>query len=611
MPPTYRWIFDTLPPSGAKRGGDPSEHAFKHDLETFVREVIQNANDQATGTPVVALDLLELEGEALESFQRAMAWDELQAHLRAEDNTRTGQRVTRHLAEIERTGRLLLMSVADRNTVGLTGGEDDDGSHFRALCKDTLFSHKRRTSAGGSYGLGKSVLWAFSGLSTVLFASRLQHDPPGHASPRLIGRTELPSHELDGVGYMGAGWFGVPAPAKVASGLLRAESVWGKPAETLAKKLHLVRGAETGTTISIVGFRDPTNDAEASPDELRSAIRTHAAAFFWPAMQLEHRRLRVEVDGVAIDPLQVDAARPFVACWQGRKRPVEKLEAPGDVVVRSIPLEIPRQHKGHGAVSGHVDLIVRLAQEGSSEPGVGRIAAFRGAGMVVSYWDQQALAAALRPFHAVLACGEGRTEQPSEVDLLIDQFLRNAEPPGHDKWESTPLIKDTYVRGYGKALQRLTSGVLHALREVLAPAASPGVQGPERLRRRFPIGRRGGEGSAPSAFLFEGLTARFDGRRWSFSGSLRPAKPGPPWCATISLHELGEDGKALDKVGIEEISTGKGITVSIDEAGAHLEVKAGVKAVSFEGKSRPLAATAEVGELALEVSGELLGGPAR
>lgn len=84
MPPTHRWLFDTLPPSGAKRGGDPSEHAFKHDLETFVRGVIKNANDQATGTPVVALELLELEGEALESFQRAIAWDELQAHLRAE-----------------------------------------------------------------------------------------------------------------------------------------------------------------------------------------------------------------------------------------------------------------------------------------------------------------------------------------------------------------------------------------------------------------------------------------------------------------------------------------------------------------------------------------------
>ena len=36
-----RWVFDPLPASGARRGGDPSEHAFRHDLETFVREVEQ------------------------------------------------------------------------------------------------------------------------------------------------------------------------------------------------------------------------------------------------------------------------------------------------------------------------------------------------------------------------------------------------------------------------------------------------------------------------------------------------------------------------------------------------------------------------------------------
>ncbi|MFW6053743.1 MAG: hypothetical protein ACOC9J_02910, partial [Persicimonas sp.] len=40
------WIFDPTPASGKRRGGNPSEYAFEGDLETFVREVIQNANDQ-------------------------------------------------------------------------------------------------------------------------------------------------------------------------------------------------------------------------------------------------------------------------------------------------------------------------------------------------------------------------------------------------------------------------------------------------------------------------------------------------------------------------------------------------------------------------------------
>ena len=61
-----RWIFDQLPPSGARRGGDPSEHAFRHDLETFVREVVQNANDQSLGRPEVHFALMELSGAELE-----------------------------------------------------------------------------------------------------------------------------------------------------------------------------------------------------------------------------------------------------------------------------------------------------------------------------------------------------------------------------------------------------------------------------------------------------------------------------------------------------------------------------------------------------------------
>lgn len=38
-PELPRWVFDALPPSGQRRGGDPSEYAFTRTLDTFVREV--------------------------------------------------------------------------------------------------------------------------------------------------------------------------------------------------------------------------------------------------------------------------------------------------------------------------------------------------------------------------------------------------------------------------------------------------------------------------------------------------------------------------------------------------------------------------------------------
>ncbi len=602
--PDPRWIFDALPPSGTRRGGDPSEHAFRHDLATFVREVVQNANDQAVGAPRVSLDLHEVSGPAFEAFRKAVAWDTLEPHLRGAHSTRAGARVVEHLDRVLEKDRILLLRVSDHNTVGLTGEESEGESHFRALCKDTLFSHKQSESAGGSYGLGKSVLWAFSGLSTVLFASRLQEDPKGFTSPRVIGRTELPSHAVDGEGFTGSGWFG--RVVDLEHGFLRAESLWGRAAAALAENLHLDRDETSGTSILILGFRDPTADVRGTVDAMQKAIRAAAARNFWPAMELATRGLKVDVGGAAVRPAEISNASPFVECWRGRHRAVDVLEAPGDVVVRSISIDLPKRRDTGKAVTGRVDLIVKLADDGHNDANTGEVAMFRGAGMVVRYWDQSALARSLRPFHAVVACGTGRCEEPDVTDDAIERFLRAAEPPGHDHWHSTPALRDSFQRGYLKALKRLESDIVHQLREALAPSVSRGIQGPDRLRVRFPIGKSGGEGGGPSAFLFERLHAKFDGARWSFHGALKPSVASRPWRARIRLHEVSEDGRSLDPVAIERLDTDEGVKVSIADGVAELEADSGIDRVGFEGSSAYQAVTStQAPELGLEVLGQL------
>ena len=37
------WIFDPLPPSGARVGGIPIAHVFRPTVDVFVRELIQNS----------------------------------------------------------------------------------------------------------------------------------------------------------------------------------------------------------------------------------------------------------------------------------------------------------------------------------------------------------------------------------------------------------------------------------------------------------------------------------------------------------------------------------------------------------------------------------------
>jgi hypothetical protein len=67
--------------------------------------------------------------------------------------------------------------IEDRGTTGLVGDEQGSGN-FAALCRDRLFSEKQRAESGGSFGLGKAVLWRFSLLSTVATQSRCPRRRP-------------------------------------------------------------------------------------------------------------------------------------------------------------------------------------------------------------------------------------------------------------------------------------------------------------------------------------------------------------------------------------------------------------------------------------------------
>lgn len=594
------WIFDALPPSGARRGGDPAKHAFEANLQVFVREVVQNAIDQSIAgeTPEIHFRFHDLGGAALESFFQALRWKTLKEHLVAVSSlSRGGKLIARGLADLEKRKKLLVLVIEDRGTVGLTGAEDAGDSHFRALCKDTLFSHKQSEGAGGSYGLGKSVLWGFSGLSTVVFNSRLSHEEEGQSSPRLIGRAELPSHELKELqgrksqqrSFAGPGWFGV----RDASAH-RATSLWGQDAAALAEALRLKRNEEeiTGTSILVLGFRDPAADVDQGPDELAKGIRAAIEREFWPAVAMQRLTSWVAGDGAApfVSSKTFKSAGPLVECYRRRDSAVEALIDGGDVVAREIELKIPaRRDNKHGAFTASVRLLVRLCESQDDPLLSGQVAMFRSPGMVVRYLDQRALMRSSRPFHAMVLCGLARSD--SEEDLAVEMFLRSAEPPGHDKWDVTETLKGDYERGYKMALEQMHTRIREALKSIVLESPSQGQRGPERLRRKFPIGDRGGgvgkssegSGSAKSAFRFSGFSAHFEDGRWHFRGEVRPSRVMASWACKLRLAEIGEDGSEVSAVAVEEMSVSESATFEIVEGRGLIRSSAAL--LKFEGAS--------------------------
>jgi len=228
--------------------------------------------------------------------------------------------------------------------------------------------------------------------------------------------------------------------------------------------------------------------------------------------------------------------------------------------------------------------------------------------MVVRYWDRSGLTAATQPFHGILICGQARNPRaPSETDQAIEGFLRAAEPPGHDDWISTPTLKQEFRRGYAKSIAKLKDRVSEELRKLLASRPRVGTGGPDKLKKRFPIGVRGGGEREPSPFYFSHLDARFDGTRWRFKGEIRPMRSNIPWRAELRLHELGEDDKPVDSVPIDAFATnGAPASHRLIEGCAHIAASARANRLRFEGSSVAWQSSSSIlGELEITVTGRL------
>jgi hypothetical protein len=282
------WVFDDAPASGARRAGLAMAHVIPGELDKFVREVLQNARDQRRDeeTVKVRFTFLEFSGGLKEGFLQALGWDELKPHIENaadEGGVTIGPQLRRAL-DVVQSERLLVLRIEDSGTLGLVGGEDEhgEGTNFNPLCRDELVTGESSDTRGGSFGLGKSVLWRFSVTSTVLFSSRISQGRRSRL--RLFGRVELPFHVTDGQEWRGQGYWGLEETRP--SGKVRAISVWDDEAEEAARQLHLFRGIQlgTGTSILLVGFFEPSGEQPRRARDIGRDVLDSATRWFWPSL---------------------------------------------------------------------------------------------------------------------------------------------------------------------------------------------------------------------------------------------------------------------------------------------------------------------------------------
>lgn len=598
------WVFDPLPASGRREGGTAATYVFTPTLDTFVREVLQNAHDQrAGGDPVhVSFSLVELTGSHKDHFLERIAWGSLTPHLEgtAQGSTRAAPMIRDALTDIE-DEPLTLLVVSDYGSHGLTGDEQGDGN-FNALCRDTLMTTEDRASRGGSHGLGKAVLWRFSRFSTVLFSSVLNLDERPY---RLFGRTELPYHKTESSEWAGPGWWGQRVTTDRGD---RAESVWNADAREATSGTPLERTSEqgTGTTVTVLGFHEPEQEDARPLETVAQDLLQSAARWFWPSITQEPRSLNVTASVRRNDeePTFSQEAQltpdllPFKLALT-EESPSERALDPMEVAERPVKIEIPAlKDPGPDEPSGKVEseAHLRLIRAGEREVDAtyrNKVALVRGSGMVVQYWQPSRMPMEGGAFHAVLLAGEAHSS--ADEDHAIEKFLRASEPPAHDSWvHHTDQVKNNYKPGAKARLDELWNRLGDAVIELTQSEPPNNIEGPQMLAKMFPIGDVGTPSPARKKFALDTQAAPEDDC-WVVKGTVeRRTDEAVPWRVDISLWLDGDSASrskddALAVVSIEVTDGGGTSDARTDSGAGVIDVPGDLERVSYTATSEPTA----------------------
>lgn len=501
--------------------GNPNQWTVQAGMGGLAREAAQNSNDARIddGLAQLAFRLIRLTGSDKTDFENALGWErDLRPHLEAmaSESQVISNVIGEGLRSHDESGELVLLRVEDRDCFGLTGPEfpaDDlseaDYGNFIKLCRLDLYSGKNQ-AAGGSFGLGKAVYWRFSRFQTVLFNSTLrpQDAVDGHHRNRLFGVNQGTVHRFDGLRYKGRGYFGIPDDeGEIAS-------VWDSP---LLDRLHLRRDTDDpGTSVLVVGFFDP-DKPEAGIDDLAGDLEAGVQEHFWPLITRNRMEFRIEiVDGGRTRSFDVDAEKAYPELVHALRRfdaghVDEALAAPGDVVVRPVPIRIPRRKTAprHDAFDHEAKLVVTLSDE-DPDTLENRVCLFRKPEMVVE------TVAEVIPgvtYHAFLAAGVAVAPGSGDGALaLADDFLRFAEPPAHDLWiprgsrAAQTSLGPNYVAPFRPNLEAIATSIRKELRELFGVVPPESDRPPEAVIRHLRFLARGtappaGRASKPSASL--------------------------------------------------------------------------------------------------------------
>lgn len=293
------WLSQRVPALGAITAEGILNQLGRPELDrltVLLREVAQNswdAHDPDHDGPVrFDVGIQSMNAELRGSWTRRLG----------ETAAMPGVPIKTELGDSNRT----IMFISDRGTKGLDGPTRADeaatrGEHNYVSFVLNVGDPRDTEFGGGTYGYGKSVLYATSRARAVVVHSRCRVN--GAIQSRLVGIALGERHTTDGINYTGRHWWGL-----TNSGEARIEPIVDATADELAAELGFPAfdKGECGTSIAVLAPEFDDRSVEEAAAWIAEAIPWH----LWPKMVPSTDGHPDMEFGVSVDETAIDVPAP-------------------------------------------------------------------------------------------------------------------------------------------------------------------------------------------------------------------------------------------------------------------------------------------------------------
>jgi len=397
-----KWFFADAPVNQDLGPNDAKFEIFKPDINSLVRESIQNSMDAVDDESVPVRMSFRIRSFQRDSFQ---SFFELRDHIDGclrywgEDANNVIMPIRNAIDLSSGKDRLYYIEVSDANTSGMDYEMGNNKTKFHGFLHSTGASNKKSANSGGSFGIGKAAYFAMSPLRTIMVSTMTQN-----GNHTFQGVSMLCTHELE------------DGSLKTPTGFYSTNNE--HPITEVDSIPLQFRRNEPGTNICIIGIQLDPQNSSAEKKEIYEEMKIAVMRNFWLAIYNDRLDVTIGDETLTSSNIVEYVERYFPEISDNRRkgkinpRPyleVVRKATPEDRQFILIEKDLP--------LLGQVKLYIYRHPEGR-----GQIEYFRMPNMMVK---REKLPVA-NNFFAVFICDNPKG----------DKKLKKLETVAHDDWDA-------------------------------------------------------------------------------------------------------------------------------------------------------------------------------